>query len=301
MNRGPGSDCEKSPRFVLELLPGIEQALRLHLPVAQTPGSAVFNEALRYAVFPGGKRFRAILAVLSSRLTNAAESHALAAAVAVEYLHTSAIVLDDLPAMDDACERRDRACLHLCFGEGLAIVVALALLNASYRIVSLASRRQAEAFAPALKELTDCIAAQIAGQAVDITCSSSSASGEWSHDEVVRSWKTSALLRLALTLGPILSGAPAAEVAALGEFGELLGAAYQHLDDSCDIEEDLCLLPRGHSASFAIQRGGGQARQRAIELIAEAHRSLAEAFGDRPAVSRLCEFAGSIVAPDGRL
>lgn len=295
MNQEEPSDYASASNFVREMSPRIEEALHLHLPSARTPGGVAFREAMHYAVFPGGRRVRAMLALLSSELVQASEEHALAAAVVVEYLHSSALILDDLPGMDDARERRGRACLHLRYGEGLAIVVALTLMNASYEIVALGLRPETIALVPALRELTDCIAAQIAGQAIDISCTSAGGSDQQDCDEPARYLKTSALIRLALTLGPTLSGAPASEVASLSRFGELLGYAYQHIDDACDIEEDRRLLHRGRDASFAMLHGEERARQRANVLIAEAQRCLRSTFGDRPAASRLCGFAASVL------
>lgn len=130
------TDAASFAIFAGKVRPRIECALKQHLPFARTRDTFVFNEALHDAVFPGGKRFRAVLAVLASELVLANDGDALTAAVAVEYLHGSALIFDDLPAMDDASERRGRACLHLRYGEGIAIVVALALMNASYGIVA---------------------------------------------------------------------------------------------------------------------------------------------------------------------
>ena len=186
----------------------IEISLKQHLPFARAQENVVFDEALQYAVFPGGRRLRAVLALLASELVLADNDDALTAAVAVEYLHTSALIFDDLPAMDDARERRGRACLHVRYGEGVATVVALALMNAAYGIVVSRGPRDTADGRRAFRELTECIGAQIIGQAADLTAASTRNAIERSVDGSVRHWKTSALLRLALTLGPILAVRP---------------------------------------------------------------------------------------------
>jgi len=272
----------------------IESSLEQHLPLARARDNVVFDEALQYAVFPGGRRLRAVLALLASEVVLADNDDALTAAVAVEYLHTSALIFDDLPAMDDARERRGRACLHLRYGEGLATVVALALMNAAYGIVVSRGPRVTSDGRRAFRELTECIGAQIIGQAADLTAASTRNEVDRSVDASVRHWKTSALLRLALTLGPILSGANSGDVAALSRFGQLLGEAYQTVDDSRDIDEDRDLLWRGREATFAMQYGCEPARQRAAKLTAEAQHVLMERFGDLPSVYRLCEFANQL-------
>ena len=279
--------------FILghEALLRIECALKQHLPLAPTP-DLIFNEALQDAVFPGGKRFRPALALLASDLVLADEEDALKAAVAVEYLHCSALIFDDLPAMDDAMERRRHPCLHLRYGEGLAITVALALMNGAYRLVVGGMRRDASTHR-ALAEMTRCVGDQIIGQAADLSPSSTRPSSESPCDGSVHHWKTSALLHLALALGPILSGAKSSDVTALGRFGQLLGEAYQTIDDSQDVDEDSVLLRRGRDKTFAMEHGHDAARERADALKAEAQCVLIAQFGDSAAVHRLCEFARS--------
>ena len=57
-------------------------------------------------------------------------------AIAIECLHTASLVLDDLPAMDDARERRGRPTLHREIGEADAILVATALVSRAYALVA---------------------------------------------------------------------------------------------------------------------------------------------------------------------
>jgi len=273
--------------FLGKACPKIERALKKSLPLTH---NSLFNAALHDAVFPGGKRFRPTLALLASRLVLADDDHALTAAVAVEYLHASALILDDLPGMDNARERRGRPCLHLVYDEGLAVVVALALLNAAYILVVGGISRVSVAAPAAFRELTECVADMIAGQAADLAPSSE----PWGeHSE--QPWKTSALFRLALTLGPVLSGAEAADVLTLSHFGQLLGEAYQALDDCRDIDEDRASQRRGRVATLVIQHGSAAARETAANLMVEARRNLLAYFQHHPAAVRLCEFATSAV------
>jgi len=285
------ADAASLAVFSAEAGPRIEFALKQNLPLARAPDNIIFNRALHDAVFPGGRRFRPMLALLASELVLADDNDALRAAAAVEYLHCAALIFDDLPAMDDARERRGRPCLHLGCGEGVAITVALALMNASCQIVASRAARDRAGAHRALLELTDCVAAQITGQAADLAPSPNRNSDARSGDGSARYWKTSALIRLALTLGPILSGADSSDVAALIGFGQTLGEAYQIIDDSRDVEEDRGLLRRGRHATFAIERGCEAARGLAERLTAEARRELLAKFGDLPSVHRLCEYA----------
>src|ERR1044072_581764 len=106
----------------------IEDALAEVLPLTFHMNVGRLNEALHYAVFPGGKRMRPMLTIIGARAAGSSARRALPAACAIEFLHTSSLILDDLPAMDDATLRRGRSALHIAFGEGIALLAALALL-----------------------------------------------------------------------------------------------------------------------------------------------------------------------------
>src|ERR671933_132563 len=60
----------------------------------------------------------------------------LDAAAAMEMIHTSSLILDDLPSMDDAQLRRGAPALHRQFGEDLAILTSVGLLNQAYGLVA---------------------------------------------------------------------------------------------------------------------------------------------------------------------
>lgn len=273
--------------------PRIEDALKQELPLSHS--NPFFNQALHDAVFPGGRRMRASLALLACELVGGDQKNGLTAAVTVEYLHASAVVLDDLPAMDNARERRGRPCLHVRYGEGLAVVAALALLNASYEAVVSSPACDTRSRSLACCELTERIGAMIAGQATDLTPLSNWSVSERARNESVRHCKTSALIQLAATLGPLFSGAEGKQVAALSYFGRLMGEAYQNLDDSHDIDEDTATSERGRAATFAIEHGLISAKQKAADLLDEAQRHLIANFDDLPSVARLCEFAKAAV------
>ena len=113
----------------------IDRALMNHLPLIPVDVGSSFNDALRYSLFPGGKRLRPVLTLLGAELIGGRGSEAMTAAVAVEYVHTSSLIFDDLPCMDNATQRRGLDALHRRYGEGLAVLVALALLNTSYGLV----------------------------------------------------------------------------------------------------------------------------------------------------------------------
>jgi len=107
------------------------------------PGGSRVEQAMAYTALAPSKQVRAVLVLLCAELCRGAAERAVPGACAVELVHASSLVLDDLPAMDDAPLRRGRRANHLEFGEATAILAAFGLLNLAYGVL-------AASYAPAL-------------------------------------------------------------------------------------------------------------------------------------------------------
>lgn len=111
-------------------------AIEIHLESLLGGGASTpFREAMRYAVLGQGQRFRPILALRIARLCGQENPHTLRAAAAVEILHCASLIVDDLPCMDDAAERRGRPSTHRAFGEATAVLAAFGLVALAARAV----------------------------------------------------------------------------------------------------------------------------------------------------------------------
>jgi geranylgeranyl diphosphate synthase type II len=265
----------------------IEKSLRQFLPLAPPKIETAFNEAVEYALFSGGKRLRPVLTLLGAELFDARAETVLPAAVACEFIHTSSLIFDDLPCMDNASERRGKAALHEKFGEGLAILVAIGLLNASYALVFVNHANLPERAMTAHAELVECIGANgmIGGQSVDLALAKGAGNNSNFEIESVRNLKTSALMRLSLRVGAILAGASHLDLAQLSRFAELLGDAYQLSDDLIDLEEDGTIFSEKQK-TFAIEQGKETAKIKLKRTIEEAKSILIENFP--PSEPRSC-------------
>lgn len=276
--------------YVAAARPRIEEALLEHLPLAHEEVETLFNEALRYSLFPGGKRLRPVLTLLGAEVAGGCAVDVLPAAVAVEYIHNSSLIFDDLPCMDDAAKRRGQTALHARYGEGLAVLVGLALMNASYGLIFDVQAADSALTIKAHAELVECIGARgmVAGQSVDLA---DAASAHDSHDSI-RNLKTSALIRMALRVGAILSGASERQLTALSRFAELVGDAYQTRDDMLDLEEDAALASAAtRRRTFALEHGERDTRRHLAALIAAAKETLISEFGMTRPTHMLCELA----------
>jgi geranylgeranyl diphosphate synthase type II len=282
--------------FITIHQPMIEAALEQSLPLSAQHGAERLNEALRAAVFPGGKRWRPILTLMGAITAGGGAQSAMPIACAIEFLHTSSLILDDLPAMDDARLRRGRAALHLIYGEGLALLAALALLNQAYSLLAEGAEARTGA-GRLIAEAARCIGTDgmIGGQAADLDIRAYRGS---SHALASRQLKTSALARLTIIAGAVAAGADERDVAALARYGECLGAAYQICDDLLDelgesatIGKNVGQDARHLRSTFTAQLGVEEAQRLALSFLAEGKHALRERFGERQTASLLIEAA----------
>lgn len=292
ISQTPRHSFEEFHLYAASVRDDIEQSLAQYLPLSPVSINERFNQALNYALFPGGKRVRPMLTLLGSQIVGPTDQNLLAAATAVEYIHTSSIILDDLPCMDNARERRERACLHKQFGEGLAILIALALLNASYELVINSCPTDKTKALRAHQELVKCVGTQgmVIGQALDIDNGMPAFKRSAAELDSVRDLKTSSLIRFAINLGAILSDASHEQVAVLSHFAELLGSAYQAKDDLLDVEEDRASANGTRESGLKSSRVGGRLEQ----LTEEAKSSIIAKFGPTPPTLLLCQVADFI-------
>jgi len=213
----------------------VEQTLDALLPRPHGPQGRV-QEAMRYAVFAGGKRLRPFLTLQSAALFGVERRHALRAAAAIEVLHTYSLVHDDLPAMDDDDLRRGRPTTHRQFDEATAILAGDGLLTIAFEILGDAATHPDAARRAALV----CALAQasgsegmIGGQMIDIDAPHH----QLTADEIInlQRKKTGALFEFCCVAGGILGGASAAELEALRDYARDFGLAFQVCDDLIDV------------------------------------------------------------------
>ena len=264
----------------------MEARLPALLPAADLRPERV-HLAMRYAVLSPGKRVRPMLALAASGMLGGAPDEALDLACAVELVHCCSLVLDDLPAMDDARLRRGRPTLHREFGEDVALLAAFALLNRGYALVAEVSQRlHLSRYSPEelLHHLAQAIGTGglIGGQALDLA--SGSGSPGLSDLEYIHSHKTGALFLAAAELGAMAADARRRDLEAIGAFAKNLGLAFQIKDDLLDV-----LATSAETGKDAGQDGD---RATFVKLLGiEGARSLAD---------ELLEFALVSVTPFGR-
>jgi len=237
---------------------------------AEDPGRLM--EAVRYSLLGPGKRLRGCIVTWACEAVGGALDDALAAACAIECLHTYTLVHDDLPAMDDDHERRGRPTSHVVFGEALAILAGDALLTEAFGLLAEVRDPEAAVFCVRALAAAGGVRGVILGQVRDLALAGTESLADL---ERVHAEKTGALFAAAAQLGGACGGADGATLSALYDYGRLLGIAFQHADDLDDDD-------RPELAADARRRLG--------ELVAKAKARLS-ILGDAPAVSLLAALA----------
>jgi geranylgeranyl diphosphate synthase type II len=270
----------------------VEEALRR---VVRESGSPV-ERAMAYTLHAPSKRVRPVLTMLSAELCGGTAERALAAAAAVEMVHASSLILDDLPSMDDASLRRGRSANHVVFGEAIAILAAFGLLNHAFGTI-------ATAYEPPLSSRLAALAAEavgrdglIDGQAADLLATDRDINFDLL--ERIHRGKTGALFNASAIAGALTAGADADAIKALSAFAKNLGLAFQVIDDLLDVEGNPSETGKSarkdlRKTTFVSFSGVAGAHQLAAELCETADNALAP-FGRRAA--RLRELSAFIAA-----
>lgn len=107
--------------------------------MARTPWPPSLKAAAEYSLMAGGKRLRPILVLLANEVCCGRIEDSLAAACAIEMIHTYSLIHDDLPAMDDDDFRRGHPTSHKVFGEALAILAGDCLLTFAFETLAAAN------------------------------------------------------------------------------------------------------------------------------------------------------------------
>ncbi|HTO75213.1 MAG TPA: polyprenyl synthetase family protein [Thermoanaerobaculia bacterium] len=261
-------------RFAASQRPGLEDELRRALPETSPEYLA---RAVSDAVLSPGKRFRPLVALAAGELASAPAETARAVAVATELVHAASLVLDDLPSMDDARQRRGRPALHLVHGTATAELVAVLLVARAFELVGGAAGASPATRARLTRELAQAVEACCSGQADDLAARPESVRLE--DLEAIHARKTGALFVAAVRGGAIAGGAREAELEALTRFARNLGLAFQITDDLLDLEGDAEVMGKdrgreGHRANFARLLGADSARRLVEELSTAAIEAL---------------------------
>ena len=214
----------------------INEQIESYLPEEKGHQSTIF-EAMNYSVRAGGKRLRPMLMEETYHLFGGTEKAVEPFMAAMEMIHTSSLIHDDLPCMDNDELRRGLPTTWKKFGYDMAVLAGDALMIYAFETASraFAMTRYPDRAARAIQVLAEKtgIYGMIGGQVVDVQLTGKPVPQE-KLDFIYR-LKTGALLEASMMIGAILGGASADEVKCVEEIASAVGLAFQIQDDILDV------------------------------------------------------------------
>ena len=214
-------------------------------------------EAMRYSVLSGGKRIRPFLVMEFCRLFGGREEAAIPFACAIEYVHTSSLIHDDMPCMDNDELRRGRPTNHVVFGEDIALLAGDALITRGYEMASINDKTEPHiALAATSMLLLEAGAVgMMGGQEIDLL--SEGKKTDFATLMKMHDKKTGALIRASCLLGTMAAGIidkTDERYIAAEKYARGIGLAFQIIDDILDVEGDAALLGKATHADAALEK-----------------------------------------------
>ena len=259
-----------------------------------------FHPAIDYALQAGGKRVRPALAWAAARaagLGDTGQERIDPVAAALELIHTYSLLHDDLPAMDDDDLRRGRPTLHKAFDEATAILVGDGLQALAFELLATSAHLSDSQKVALTTELARAagFAGMVGGQFLDISATGRDLALE--ELQTLHRLKTGALIQASVLMGGLAAGASAAQLAALGHYGEAVGLAFQVVDDILDVEGETATLGKTggkdaatNKATYVRLLGLDGARLSASHLLETALQALEPLGSDADLLRELARF-----------
>ena len=207
-----------------------------YLPAEEGHQKIIF-EAMNYSMQAGGKRLRPLLMHEVYKMFGGTGKEIEPFMAAIEMIHTSSLIHDDLPCMDNDELRRGKPTTWKVYGYDMAVLAGDALMIFAFETAAKALELGADAKAVVkamgiLAQKTG-IYGMIGGQTVDVELTGKPVPRE-KLDFIYR-LKTGALLEASMMIGAVLAGADEAQVKTVEAIAADVGLAFQIQDDILDV------------------------------------------------------------------
>ena len=256
-----------------------EAVVYSYLPEEEGHQKTIF-QAMNYSVKAGGKRLRPLLMRETFRMLGGEGTDVEPFMAAIEMIHTSSLIHDDLPCMDNDELRRGKPTTWKMFGYDMAVLAGDALMIYAFETAAKALKQGAD---PArvgramgiLAEKTG-IYGMIGGQTVDVELTGRPVPAE-KLDFIYR-LKTGALLEASMMIGAVLAGATEDEIrkvesSASDDILDVTGTAEELgkpvLSDEKNSKTTYVTIEGLEKAREDVKRISGQALEELRELPGE--------------------------------
>lgn len=215
---------------------GVLDAVEVKLADQVASSHAFVDEAARYLIDAGGKRFRPLLVALTGHLGDASRSELVDAGVIVELVHLATLYHDDV--IDEATARRGTPSANSRWDNTVAI------LTGDY-LFARASDLSADLGVEVTRIMARTLARLCEGQIAEVQSSLGALPPDVPQIPATRdhylnviAGKTASLIETACRYGAMLSGVDPNGVEHAASYGFNVGMAFQLSDDIIDIAAD---------------------------------------------------------------
>ena len=293
------SDKETFKQELKKRTAEIETLIETYLP-EETGHQKTILEAMNYSVRAGGKRLRPMLMQEMCRLfTGSILDSVVPFMAAVEMIHTSSLVHDDLPCMDDDMMRRGKASTWAEFGEDIGVLAGDALMMYAFETASAAFGASADpdelsrvGRAIGILARKTGVYGMIGGQTVDVELAGGSVPAD-KLDFIYR-LKTGALIEASMLIGAVLGGAAEEDCKIVESLALKIGMAFQIQDDILDVtgSEEVIGKPvnsdeKNKKTTYVSLEGLDKAKKDVEEISAEAIEELNKLPGNNEFLEQL--------------
>ena len=239
-------------------------------------------ESMRHAGLGGGKRIRPVLPVATGRLFGLSAERVIRAGAAIEAIHVSSLIHDDLPCMDDDDIRRGKPTVHRAFDESTAVLAGDCFHDLAFEIISDPETHE-DPFVRAELVLELARASgpngMAGGQMLDLVAEGQSL--DIGSITRLQQLKTGALIEFAVEAACIMGRIPPEARTPYRGYARDIGLAFQIADDLLDHAGDeetagkrLRKDAGAGKATFVSLLGEERARRQCAMLVAQATEHL---------------------------
>jgi octaprenyl-diphosphate synthase len=246
-------------------------------------GVVLIPDLARHLIDSGGKRLRPLLTLAAARMGGYSGAGHVKLAAAVEFIHTATLLHDDV--VDESSLRRGKVSANIVWGNKPSVLVGDFLFSRAFQLmVETGSLTVLGILAGASAIIAE-------GEVMQLKSTNNLAVTEEDYLRVV-SAKTAALFSAAAESGAIIAEQDDEQIAAMRDYGQNLGIAFQLVDDALDYSGRQALMGKSVGDDFreakvtlpvilAVARSTDAARkfwQRAIETGQQSESDLDRAI-----------------------
>lgn len=214
----------------------VEEIIYRYLPEETGHQKTIF-EAMNYSMKAGGKRLRPLLMQEVCRLFGGSLKETEPFMAAIEMIHTSSLIHDDLPCMDNDQYRRGKKSTWAAYGEDMGVLAGDGLIVYAFetacRAFPISAHPERVGRAIEILAAKTGIYGMIGGQTVDVELTNQPIPEE-KLDFIYR-LKTGALLEASMMIGAVLAGADETSIKLTEKAASEIGVAFQIQDDILDV------------------------------------------------------------------